>query len=153
MEKEASLYASVGGLEGLRRLSQRFYELVQSDEVLASVFATFPPDHVEHVAVWLGEVFGGPPGFTEHYGGHQALLASHLGLHIRDEQRIRWLALMSRAIDEILPGRPALHRVLMAYFDWGTRIAQQVSQQPSGTDLGDPGPTPRWDREGLVREA
>jgi hemoglobin len=37
----------------------------------------------------------------------------------------------------------------MSYFEWGTAIAQEVSQDPVGSDLGDPGPTPRWGREGL----
>jgi hemoglobin len=39
----------------------------------------------------------------------------------------------------------------MAYFDWGTAIAQDVSQSPVGTDLGAPGPTPRWGHDGLVK--
>jgi hypothetical protein len=42
-----------------------------------------------------------------------------------------------------------LHAPLMSYFAWGKAIAQEVSQDPVGTDLGDPGPTPRWGREGL----
>lgn len=59
MDDGGSLYDAVGGTDGLRRLSDSFYERVLADEVLAPVFATFTPDHVEHVAVWLGEVFGG----------------------------------------------------------------------------------------------
>ena len=30
-------------------------------------------------------------------------------------------------------------------------IAQDVSQEPAGTDLGVPGPTPRWGYEGLLK--
>ncbi len=150
MESEVSLYDAVGGTDGLRRLSRSFYERVLADEVLAPIFSTFTPTHVEHVAVWLAEVFGGPAQYTEGHGGHQALLRSHLGLGIRDEHRARWLELMEEAIDEVLPGQPKVHDALMAYFSWGTAIAQQVSQDPVGTDLGDPGPTPRWTHNGLV---
>lgn len=146
----ATLYDELGGLPTLRRLSTAFYERVLADELLAPVFAGFDQRHVERVAVWLGEVFGGPADFTASLGGHQSLLRSHLGLGIRDEHRSRWLELMGAAIDDVLPGTQ-LRPTLMAYFDWGTAIAQDVSQQSPGADLGDPGPTPRWGRDGLVR--
>lgn len=145
-----TLYDDLGGLDGLRRLSSAFYDRVLDDEVLAPVFANFTVTHVDHVAVWLAEVFGGPADYTAKLGGHQSLLRSHLGLGIRDEHRERWLELMAEAVDEVLPGRADLKSMLMDYFGWGTAIAQSVSQDPVGTDLGDPGPTPRWGRDGLV---
>lgn len=145
-----TLYEDVGGIDGLHRLSNAFYDRVLADQLLAPVFVNFTPTHVDHVAVWLAEVFGGPEDFTTRLGGHHALLSAHLGLAIRDEHRKRWLELMSDAIEEMLPGRPELHDTLMAYFDWGTAIAQDVSQSPVGTDLGKPGPTPRWGRDGLI---
>ena len=147
----SSLYEDAGGLDGLRRLSGAFYDRVLADELLAPVFAHFTPAHVEHVAVWLAEVFGGAADYTARLGGHQALLASHLGIGIRDEHRQRWLELMAGAISEVLPGRPELAAALMGYFEWGTAIAQEVSHDPSGTDLGGAGPTPRWGYEGLAR--
>jgi hemoglobin len=145
-----TLYEDVGGTAGLRRLSSAFYQRVLADQLLAPVFADFTPAHVEHVAVWLAEVFGGPEEYTARLGGHHALLTSHLGLGIRDEHRKRWLELMAAAIDETQPGRPELRATLMAYFDWGTAIAQDVSHSPVGTDLGAPGPTPRWGHDGLI---
>ncbi|HUN38158.1 MAG TPA: group II truncated hemoglobin [Trebonia sp.] len=145
-----AVYDDVGGTDGLRRLSDSFYQRVLADPLLAPVFAGFTAAHADHVAVWLAEVFGGPDEYTERLGGHQALLATHLGLGIRDEHRQRWLELMAEAIDEVLPGQPRLHATLMAYFDWGTAIAQDVSSQPVGTDLGQPGPTPRWGYDGLI---
>jgi hemoglobin len=146
----SSLYDDAGGLDGLRRLSSAFYERVLADDVLAPVFANFTPAHVEHVAVWLAEVFGGPEEYTARLGGHHALLKSHLGLGIRDEQRQRWLRLMADAIDQVFPERPELSTALMGYFEWGTKIAQDVSQDPVGTDLGKPGPSPRWGHQGLI---
>jgi hemoglobin len=146
----ATLYEDVGGTEGLRQLSSAFYQRVLADQTLAPVFANFTPAHVEHVAIWLAEVFGGPEEYTARLGGHHALLTSHLGLAIRDEHRERWLELMAAAIDETLPGRPELRDTLMAYFDWGTVIARDVSRSPVGTDLGKPGPTPRWGHDGLI---
>jgi hemoglobin len=145
-----SLYDEIGGLDGLQRLSTAFYDRVLADDLLAPVFANFTPTHVDHVAVWLAEVFGGPADFTANLGGHQALLRSHLGLQIRNDHRRRWLELMAEAIDNVLPGRSALRRSLMEYFEWGTAIAQSVSKDPTDADLGDPGPTPRWGWQGLA---
>ncbi|MEU6135362.1 group II truncated hemoglobin [Nocardioides sp. NPDC047086] len=147
-----TLYDDLGGGPALRRLSDAFYERVLADELLAPVFANFTPTHVERVAIWLGEIFGGPADFTAGLGGHQALLKVHLGLGIREEHRQRWLELMHAAIEEVLAAQPDLHKTLMAYFEWGTAIAKDVSQDPPGTDLGDPGPTPRWGRDGLVKD-
>lgn len=68
----SSLYDELGGLPALRRLSAAFYERVLADDLLAPVFAGFEQRHVEHVAVWLAEIFGGPADFTARLGGHQS---------------------------------------------------------------------------------
>ncbi|WP_406285872.1 group II truncated hemoglobin [Streptomyces sp. NBC_00209] len=145
-----TLAEAVGGIEGLRRLSNSFYDGVLSDPLLAPVFADFSRTHIEHVAVWLDEIFGGATRYTDDLGGHQALLKSHLGMAITEEQRLRWMELMSEAVAKELPDDEVLRRRVIEYFDWGTRIARDVSADPVGTDLGDPGPTPRWGWDGLV---
>ena len=149
-ERSETLFEAVGGIDALRRLSNTFYDAVLADPLLAPVFADFSRTHVEHVAVWLAEVFGGPTGFTDELGGHQSLLRSHLGLSITEEQRLRWMELMTTAVEKELPDDELLRRRVVEYFDWGTRIARDVSAGPTGQDLGDPGPTPRWGWDGLV---
>lgn len=99
--------------------------------------------------MWLAEIFDGPDDFTGKLGGHQSLLRSHLGLSITEPQRLRWMELMTAAVDKELPDDELLRRRVLEYFDWGTRIARDVSASPAGADLGDPGPTPRWGWEGL----
>ncbi|MEU7124246.1 group II truncated hemoglobin [Streptomyces zaomyceticus] len=149
-EHANTLYEAVGGADALRRLSETFYEGVLADPLLAPVFADFTAAHVEHVAVWLAEVFSGPAGFTAELGGHQALLRAHLGLGITEEQRLRWMELMTAAVEKELPDDALLRRRVVEYFDWGTRIAGDVSASAPGTDLGEPGPTPRWGWNGLA---
>lgn len=146
----ASLYHDLGELPGLRRLSAAFFTRVVDDEVLAPMFRHFSPAHVEHFAIWLAEVFGGPADFTAHHGGHQGLLRSHLGHRISDAHRARFLRLMDDTVAEVLPGRPATASAVLAYFEWGSAIAQELSQQPIGAHLGDPGDVPRWGYAGLV---
>ena len=148
-ERTGSLSEAIGGMEVLRRVSNTFYDRVLADPLLAPVFADFTRTHIEHVAIWLDEVFGGPEVFTRDLGGHQALLRSHLGLAITEEQRLRWMELMTEAVGKELPDDDLLQQQVMAYFDWGTKIARAVSADPDDTDLGDPGPTPRWGWKGL----
>ena len=150
-EHSGPLVDAVGGSEALRRLSSTFYDAVLADPLLAPVFVDFTPAHVEHVAIWLAEVFNGPTGFTDSLGGHQALLRAHLGLSITEEQRLRWMELMTAAVERELPADELLRRRVMEYFDWGTQIARDVSAEPVGADLGDPGPTPRWGWNGLIQ--
>ena len=48
-----------------------------SATVLEPVFRGMDERHPQHVAVWLGEVFGGPPLYTEEHGGYPHMVAKH----------------------------------------------------------------------------
>ena len=60
---------------------------VRADPILAPVFAQMSEDHPQHVATWLGEVFGGPPRYTEEHGGYPHMLAKHRDRALTEEQR------------------------------------------------------------------
>ena len=92
--------------------------------MLAPVFAHMGPDHREHVATWLGEVFGGPSTYTDELGGYPAMLRHHIGLAITETQRARWAALIAASADEAgLPDDPEFRSAFVAYIEWGTRLA------------------------------
>jgi hemoglobin len=109
------------------------------------VFGTSPrPDHVEHLATWLGEVFGGPAGYTERNGGHHALLTHHAGLGITEEQRAAFVEAFMAAVDDAgLPTDPGFRQRVREYVEWGTHIAHAVSRHPTVGPSNDP--VPRWD--------
>ena len=48
-----TLYEWIGGIEALNRLTKRFYEHVNEDELLKPVFAHMDAAHSEHVAAFL----------------------------------------------------------------------------------------------------
>ena len=138
-----TLYEWAGGAPALARLTEAFYARVRADEVLAPVFAEMPADHPEHVAIWLGEVFGGPPRYTEEHGGYPHMLAKHRGRALTEEQRFRWVQLICLAADEAgLPGDPEFRSAFVAYIEWGTRLALANSQP--GADPVPEAPVPRW---------
>jgi truncated hemoglobin YjbI len=66
-----------GGAPVFEALTSRFYEKVKADPVLASVFASFSAEHAKNVAIWLGEVFGGPPRYSEEHGGHRRTISNN----------------------------------------------------------------------------
>jgi hemoglobin len=142
-DKRPSLYEWAGGAKALERLTSAFYRRVHADPILAPVFANLPEDHPHHVAVWLGEVFGGPPTYTQEHGGYPHMLAKHRGLAITEEQRARWAQLVTPAADDAgLPSDPEFRSALMAYVEWGTRLALANSEPGAAPPVK--APVPRW---------
>jgi hemoglobin len=138
-----SLFEWAGGAEALDRLTSVFYSRVREDELLAPVFADMDPDHPRWVAMWLGEVFGGPDAYTRERGGYPHMLAKHRGLALREEQRFRWAQLMLASADDAgLPADPEFRSAFAAYIEWGTRLALANSQP--GAAPPPRAPVPRW---------
>ena len=63
---------------------------------------------------------GGPAEYTSRHGGYEHMLARHLGLGISDDQRLRFVTLLSKAADEAgLPADPEFRAAIMGYAEWG----------------------------------
>ena len=138
-----TLYEWAGGMDALERLTQAFYARVRDDEVLAPLFADMPHDHPRHVAIWLAEVFGGPSLYTREHGGYTHMLGMHRDRALTEEQRARWAQLITPAADDAdLPSDPEFRSALMAYVEWGTRLAV-ANSQPGATPPPE-APVPRW---------
>jgi len=96
-----------GGPEAVGALTKRFYEKVPQDPVLAPVFAqwirimpnTSQPSSPKCLAVRRAYTRGG--------GSHAHMIIRHLGRHLTEAFRRRWLALMLDTADEVgLPSDP-----------------------------------------------
>ena len=140
-----TLYEWMGAAEPMARLIDRFYAKVPADPVLAPVFAGMPPEHFQHVAQFVGEVLGGPKEYSEQHGGHAAMVRHHLGRHLTEEQRHRWVSLLLETADELeLPTDPEFRSALVAYLEWGSRLAVINSALPADTEIAEQ-PMPVWD--------
>jgi truncated hemoglobin YjbI len=139
-----TLFEWAGGAPALLRLTKIFYEkYVPDDPLLGPLFANMAPDHPERVAAWLGEVFGGPKAYTERFGGYERMVSRHLGRALTEEQRARWVQLLSRSTDEAgLPADPEWRAAFVSYLEWGSRIALENSQP--GARPPSHMPVPRW---------
>jgi hypothetical protein len=101
------------------------------------------PDHPERVALWIGQVFGGPPAYSDRFGGYDRMVSRHLGRGLREEQRARWVELLCRSADDAgLPSDPEWRAAFVAYLEWGSRIALENSQP--GARPPEHMPVPRW---------
>ena len=121
-----------------------FYDRVERDDLLSPFFpGGVHTEHRQNVTAWWCEVFGGPPEYTSHVGGYERMLQKHLQLGITDEQRFRFASLMSLAADDAeMPGDPEFPSALVAYLEWGTRLALGNSQADAA--VIEHAPVPRW---------
>lgn len=138
-----TLYEWAGGAEAFEKLFSAFYAHVAEDPLLAPVFAKMDPNHAKHVALWLGEVFGGPQAYSENHGGHQHMISRHLGKNLTEAHRRRWVNLLIDTADEVgLPSDPEFRSAFVGYLEWGTRMALMFSQP--GMELPPRSPMPKW---------
>jgi len=144
MAGDPTLFDWAGGAAALSRLTGVFYAHVREDPLLAPVFAEMSPQHPEHVALWLGEVLGGPPAYTEQRGGYPHMLSRHVGRALTEPQRARWVRLICESADEVgLPADPEFRSAFVSYLEWGSRIAL-ANSQPGATPPQHMS-VPRWD--------
>jgi hemoglobin len=151
-KREQMLYAFAGGAEAMQRLAAAHYRRCLTDPVLTQVFGkTGRPGHVEHLAAWLGEVFGGPATYSEHLGGHAGMVRHHLRLGITEEQRQRFVeAMMESAAEVGLPDDPEFRQQLREYFEWGSGVAKYFSNA-SDPHPPESEPTPLWGWDGRIK--
>ena len=137
-----SLFEWVGGEARLKALFAEFYRRVPDDPLLGPVFAAMDRHHSDHVAAFVGQVFGGPPNYTQDGGSHAAMIHRHMGKHLTHEQRKRWMALLLETADDVgVPDDPEFRAALVAYLEWGSRLAVMNSATgatPPAADIAMP---------------
>jgi hemoglobin len=143
-EAPPTLYQWAGGGEAIARFLEAFYDRVEGDDLISPLFpGGVSRAHRDAVTAWWCEVFGGPAAYTEERGGYENMLAHHRNLGITAEQRLRFVTLLSVAADDAgLPADPEFRSALVAYAEWGTRIALHNSQP--GAEAMEHAPVPRW---------
>ncbi|HEY1652541.1 MAG TPA: group II truncated hemoglobin [Acidimicrobiales bacterium] len=144
MNEDPTLFAWAGGREAFDRMIDAFYDRVEQDDLLSQFFPGGVHEaHRRNVATWWSEVFGGPPSYTEDLGGYERMVHKHAHLGIIEEQRFRFASLMSLAADDAgMPADPEFRSALVAYLEWGTRLALSNSQM--NADIIEHAPVPRW---------
>jgi hemoglobin len=130
-------------MSAIEKLMASFYEKVRQDALLAPVFAQMSGEHPRHVARFVAEVLGGPAFYSKEHGGHPHMISRHLNRRLTQEQRGQWVRLLLEAADEVgLPDDPEFRSALVAYLEWGSRLAV-LNSQPGAT-VDPKAPMPQW---------
>jgi hemoglobin len=140
-----SLYEWAGGQEAFEQLTSVFYAKVLKDDLLFPVFQHMSADHSKHVAHFIAEVFGGPKLYSEgDKGSHATMVAHHLGKMLDEPKRKRWMALLLETADEVgLADDPEFRSALVAYLEWGSRIAV-INSTAEVNPVNEQEPMPKW---------
>ena len=75
-----TIFEAVGGESAFLALAAAHHQRCLDDPVLEHPFShPGHPDHVQRLASYWAEVFGGPPRYSQGCGGHAAMLGIHAG--------------------------------------------------------------------------
>ncbi len=99
---ELSPYGRLGGAAAVRKLVDRFYDLMDSLPEAAQIRGLHPEDlggSRDKLFKFLSGWLGGPPLYEAEYG-HPRLRARHLPFPIGEVERDAWLRCMEQALAE-----------------------------------------------------
>ncbi|MEV4349370.1 hypothetical protein AB0J83_33345 [Actinoplanes sp. NPDC049596] len=137
-----SLFDAAGGAPALLALAADFHRRCLADPVLEHPFGhRISPDHVQHLADYWGEVFGGPPVFTQQHGGHLAMLRLHAHQGAHGDIGDRFIACFDAAAEQTITN-PAARAAMSAYIRQAT--AEVMSYSPRNAVLPETAPMPHW---------
>ncbi|QDV69154.1 Group 2 truncated hemoglobin YjbI [Rosistilla carotiformis] len=100
----ATTYSQLGGADGVRRLVDRFYDLMTelpAAETIRKMHAEDMSESRDKLFKFLSGFFGGPSLYIEEYG-HPMLRARHMPFSIGQAERDQWMLCMNQAIDELV---------------------------------------------------
>ena len=149
-KRRPTIYEFAGGDEAFLALAAATHERCLQDPELNHPFSqTSDPNHLEHLAAYWAEVFGGPARYSESLGGQSAMLTVHAGHGSAQDFPQRFTACFMQGVDDAgLPADKKLRTALRAYMEWATRIVD--SYAPPGAKVPDGLPLPKWSWNGLV---
>ena len=149
MSGQPSVFEFAGGDEAFLALATAFHERCLADPVLSHPFShPGNPEHIQRLADYWGEVFGGPARYTESFGGHPAMLEVHARQGADEDLGRRFVdAFVGAADDAALPADPAFRALLRTYME--SAVAEVLSYSPHDAVVPDDPPVPRWGWDGL----
>jgi len=137
-----------GGEAAFLALAAAHHRRCLDDPELSHAFSHgVSPDHVDNLAAYWAEVFGGPARYSESHGGHSAMLGMHAGTGAGDDWGARFAACFMQAIDDAhLPEDPDFRAALRAYIE--SAAAEVIAYSPPGAKVPPCLPVPRWSWDG-----
>ena len=138
-----TMFEFAGGEEAFLALAAALHQRCLEDPELNHPFSHSRPDHVERLAAYLGEAFGGPSRFSDAYGGHSAMLGIHAGQGPMADLGARFVSCFVQAADDAgLSDDPEFRTGLRTYME--SAVAEVLSYGPPESVVAAGLPLPRW---------
>jgi hemoglobin len=107
------------------------------------------PQHVERLAAYWAEVFGGPPRFSQSCGDQSGVLRMHSGMGDMTDLGRRFVDCFVQAAEDAgLPEDAEFRGVLRAYMQWA--VDDVLVYSPVGAIVPRAVAMPSWSWDGLV---
>jgi len=144
----SSIYEFAGGDEAFLKLAAAHHERCLADPELNHPFSHgYNPAHVENLAFYWAEVFGGPARYSESHGGQSAMLEIHARQGTGEDWDQRFVACFMQAADDAgLPDDLEFRNALRTYMEWATKEVKAYA--PPDSQVPKDLPTPRWSWNG-----
>ena len=148
---EQSLFAALGGAEDVLQLANAWHKRVLADEEVSHAFSHgYHPQHVERLAAYWGEAWGGPPVYSQQYGSEASVVRMHSCNGPHEEMDRRAIECFDQAMEDVGVESKELRQALHDYFSWMTKTT--MTQYPENADNIPPDlKVPRWSWDGLER--
>jgi hemoglobin len=144
------MFEFAGGEAAFLALATAHHERCLQDPELNHPFShPGHPQHIERLASYWAEVFGGPPKYSESCGGHSYMIHIHAGQGAESELGDRFVACFVQAADDAgLPDDPEFRNGLRSYMEWA--VADVMAYSPRGSEVPKEMVVPRWSWDGLA---
>lgn len=144
-----TLFEFAGGEPAFLALATAHHERCLQDPVLSHPFEhPGHPQHLERLASYWAEVFGGPALYSQSCGGHTAMIGIHAGQGADEDLGERFVACFMQAADDVnLPDDAEFRASLRSYMTWAVR--EVLFYSPPDARVPSDLPVPRWSWDGL----
>ena len=109
----ATFFELLGGVERIRELVEKFYDVMDTDPKAAGIRAMHPADLTEareKLFMFLTGWTGGPQLYIDRYG-HPFLRKRHMPFAIGESERDQWMYCMVKAMHELGIEEPVLTKL------------------------------------------
>ncbi|MDH5219389.1 MAG: group II truncated hemoglobin [Gammaproteobacteria bacterium] len=132
LNPESNPYDLMGGETAVRKLVDRFYDLMDTmpeTYVIRQMHAKDLSGAREKLFMFLSGWLGGPPLYIKKYG-HPRLRARHLPFKIDEAERDQWMMCMNQAIDEQIEDEDLKQHFKQAFYKTADFMRNQGLPNP-----------------------
>ncbi|OAI40441.1 hypothetical protein AYO38_01080 [bacterium SCGC AG-212-C10] len=129
-----TLYSRAGGREGISAIVESFYEKVEKDAHMRSIYPADLEPGKAKLKLFFEQWFDGPPVYTELYG-HPRLRRRHFPFVIDDRHAGLWLRYMRQSMAENGISNADLGTIFKAFGDLAKHMVnagEDVPREPLG---------------------